>query len=71
MFVSAKENTAKARARGCRLLSPSGEVIDIYNISEFARNNNLDTGCLSRVIQGKSKQHHTWRVYAKNRINEK
>lgn len=42
------------------VISPSGEEFSVTNIREFARNNNLNNGHLSRLLSGKIVQHKGW-----------
>lgn len=35
----------------------------IKNLTEFCRNNNLDSGAMIKVAQGKSKQHKGYKCY--------
>lgn len=44
-----------------RLLSPSGEIVEGKNISQFAKKYNLHNKILERVINGKQKIHRGWR----------
>ena len=60
LFVSGKENVIKASAKSITLLNPDGKVVEIYNISQFARDNNLDNSHLFKVSTGKSKSHKGW-----------
>lgn len=63
-FVSPQENTEYACATNSKLLSPSGEVVDIFNIRKFCRENGLNQGAISRVMSGKWISHKGWkRVY--------
>lgn len=43
-----------------KLKSPSGEIIEASNMSEFCRANNLLSGNLYQVIQGQRKSHRGW-----------
>lgn len=60
IVVSGKENKQKAHSRSCTLKSPSGEMINIYNVSEFCRNMNLSSSAISCVINGKRAIHKGW-----------
>lgn len=42
------------------LISPKGEVVQIYNISEFAREHNLNKSHVSSVLHGLRKSHKGW-----------
>lgn len=60
LFVTKAENTIEARAKHYSFISPSGEVVNIYNLNEFCRNNGLNHGNMSQVHLGKLKQHKGW-----------
>lgn len=44
-----------------RAFSPSGEIFEDKNQSEFARKNELTTTCITKCLKGKQKQHKGWR----------
>lgn len=46
------------------VISPSGEVYHIDNISNFAKQHNLDNAALHRVLRGNSKTHKGWKLWA-------
>jgi hypothetical protein len=49
-----------------KLVSPTGEVIDISeSLSRFAQSNGLQIGNLSSVLHGKRKSHKGWKLYNK------
>lgn len=60
MFVTPAENVVEANAKQYAFVSPSGVVTDVYNLSEFCRENGLDQGNMSNVHAGKLKQHKGW-----------
>lgn len=41
IFATRKENTTQARAKRYRLLSPSGDIVEVYNLKEFCIENNI------------------------------
>jgi hypothetical protein len=59
-LVTAIENTVAASARSYKFTDPSGEVISVYNLSEFCRNQGLDTGHMAAVNNGTRKTHKKW-----------
>lgn len=63
LFVSLEDNVSHAHAKSYEIVSPLGVVIDVYNMSEFCKTNNLNSGCMSMVTQGKSRSHKGWRLY--------
>ena len=60
-FVTCKENEIDAHAKHYRLTNPKGEVVNIYNMSEFAKENNLHASCMVAVTKGKRNHHKQWR----------
>ena len=60
LIVTPKENTIKARAKSYRLTSPEGDIIDIYNMAEFCRDNSLCKANMSAVHRGCINQHKGW-----------
>jgi hypothetical protein len=44
------------------VISPSGQEFIVNNIREFARNNQLNNGHLSRLLNGKVVQHKGWKL---------
>lgn len=62
-WVTRKENTKKAHAKRCKLVSPSGEIFDVYDVKEFAMENNLNQGHLNQVSLGNENQHKGWTLY--------
>ncbi len=61
MLVTVKDNTVKAHAKNYSFESPSGEVVNIYNLNSFCDNNNLNHGCMSAVHFGNRNHHKGWR----------
>lgn len=61
MFVSQKENTAFAFAKHYRFISPQGDIVDIYNMREFCRKNDVTSTRMSAVHRGDELQHKGWR----------
>jgi len=48
-------------------LSPSGNVVNIFNLNKFCRENNLDCGHMCAVYSGERKSHKKWTL-AKERL---
>lgn len=46
-----------------RLIDPNGDMAEFTNISRFAKDNGLDSGSLSRLLNGKSNSHKGYRRY--------
>lgn len=64
MFATPAENSIKALAKSCRLISPDGALHDVYNISDFCLKNGLLNSGISLVINGKRKSHKGWTLGA-------
>ncbi len=60
LFVSHFENTMKASAKSFTFKNPEGEVIKVYNLRQFCKENNLDQGAMCNVNSGKANQHKGW-----------
>ena len=60
IFVSHKENMVKAKAKHYVFTSPEGETINVYNLSEFSRENVLNQSAMSKVARGKVTHHKKW-----------
>lgn len=67
MFVTSKENTVEASAKHYKLVSPCGANIDVYNMREFCKKNNLIATHMSKVVSGKLNQHKGWTAHDTNR----
>ncbi len=65
MFVSKKENTEAALCYKSALVSPSGEVVDIYNFRKTANELALDSSSIVKLIKGKLKTHKGYRLFIK------
>ena len=50
------------RKTSTTLISPAGELVEVFNIREFAKINNLHNTCLGEVIRGKRKSHKGYRL---------
>ncbi len=60
MFVSPEDNAIKARAKSYTFRSPNGDVVEVYNLNKFCRDNDLYQGSMSAVHSGKRKSHKGW-----------
>jgi len=60
LFVKAGDNSIKANARYFLMINPSGEELVIYNLTQFCRENNLQSSSMSNVYHGKQKAHKGW-----------
>ena len=60
MFVTKAENTIHAHAKNYRFVSPSGDVVEIYNLKKFCKDNGLLQSKMSMVNLGKRNHHKGW-----------
>ena len=65
MFVNQKSNTIKAHARYYTFTSPKGNVINVYNLAKFCRDNELSHSYMSSLYLGKINQYKGYRLLAK------
>ena len=64
LFVNQADNIIEAHAKYYTFTSPQGKTVNIYNMSEFCRDNNLHSGHMGTVHSGKEIQHKGWTKYA-------
>ena len=59
------DNTKKAlsekNSKEYKLISPEGKIINVKNLTKFAKENNLSIGCLHQVVSGRNKSHKGWK----------
>lgn len=63
-YVSQQKNNEQAHCKAVKLLSPEGYIVDVFNISRFARDNGLSQAHLSSVLSGKRNKHKGWTIPA-------
>jgi hypothetical protein len=61
IFVSPQQNTENAIAKTFKMKSPSGKVVEFYNMAKFCRENGLTKGGLHRVYTGGRNTHRGWK----------
>jgi len=54
---SQKDKVAKALCKPYQIIEPNGNVVMIENLNKYCRENNLDVGNMTKVAQGKARQH--------------
>ncbi len=62
LFVTLKENSVKANAKTYIFINPDGGKVEIYNLNEFCRGNDLNHGAMCQVHSGNQKSHKGWKV---------
>lgn len=60
VFISQRENIVAAQAKHHYFTSPHGEVVEVYNLAEFCRQNNLTRETMSKIERGIVKRHKGW-----------
>lgn len=53
-------NTEYSVSKEFTMVSPDGEVVSIFNMAKFCRDNKLSKQCMNYVLAGKQKQHKGW-----------
>jgi hypothetical protein len=64
--MSAIDNAIKGNAKHWKALNPDGDVVEIYNLQKFCRENGLHQGHLNVVLNGNNPKylsHKGWRKY--------
>ena len=62
LFVDPTTNIRKSVAKRYELISPDGEFVEVENMREFCKANNLNTSGMSSLVNGKIKSSKGWRV---------
>jgi len=58
---STKQKLSEKNSKEYKLISPQGELVEIKNLTKFAKENNLNIGCLHHVVAGRNKSHKGWK----------
>jgi len=58
---STKKALSDKNSKEYKLLSPEGNIVEIKNLTKFAKENNLSIGCLQHVVNGRNKSHKGWK----------
>ena len=58
---STKKALSEKNSKEYKLISPSGNIVKIKNLTKFAEDNNLNVGCLQHVVVGRNKSHRGWK----------
>ena len=59
-WCSQAYNNEYSKAKTYKLISPDGEVVIVYNMNKFCKENNLYQANMSKVVLGVRKSHHGW-----------
>jgi len=63
MFASPQDNAVKSSAKLYKLINPKGNVVEVYNMAQFCRDNGLESKLMSYVVNGKRDSHKGWTKY--------
>jgi len=58
---STKKALSEKNSKEYKLISPEGTIVKIKNLTKFAKENNLNIGCLNHVVAGRNKSHRGWK----------
>lgn len=58
---SIKKALSEKNSKEYELISPEGNIVKIKNLTKFAKENNLNIGCLYHVVFGRNKSHKGWK----------
>lgn len=61
MLVTPADNSIKANAKHYTFLSPNGDVVEVYNLNAFCRDNGLTQQHMTKVHSGQRPHHKQWR----------
>lgn len=56
-------NAEYSLAKEFKLISPQGNVVTVFNLAKFCRDNNLNKANLYKVCKGIRRSHKGWRTY--------
>lgn len=62
-WCTAQYNIEYSIAKKYKLVSPKGEVVEVFNLCKFCRDNNLNNGNLSMVVVGQRDHHKGWKLF--------
>lgn len=60
LMVTHQINSEKAQAKNYRFYNPNGEIVTMYNLKDFCKENNLHRSAMCLVHQGKRNHHKRW-----------
>ena len=61
--LQTSDHIIKRCAKSWWFVSPSQDVIEIYNLAQFCRENKLTNTLMKHVYEGRQKHHKGWRKY--------
>lgn len=60
VFVSAQVNTEESHAKSYKFMSPSGGIVDIYNMAKFCRDHGLNKSKMAAINAGRMLSYNGW-----------
>lgn len=64
-WVTQQKNVEHSIAKKHTLISPNGDVVDIFNLAKFCRENGLSQGAMNQLSLGNTAKNHGWRSIKK------
>lgn len=61
-WISHQQNVERSQGKLCKLISPKGEIVNVKNLTRFARDNDLQQSHITNVSNGKRKSHKGWKL---------
>ena len=61
-LIPVAENVSKATSKYHKYIDPSGNIVEIYNLFQFCKDNGLSRRQMYRLRYGTCKSHKGWRV---------
>ena len=69
-FATPAENAIEANAKHFIFTNPEGDIVEIYNLTQFCKDNNLTQANMSKVHLGKAAHHKNWRAVAEAKMKD-
>jgi hypothetical protein len=58
-----RQKISKGNSRKYKLISPNNEIMDVENMRQFCKENNLHPSAMSRVVGGTQQSHKKWKLF--------
>lgn len=69
-WCTVEYNNQHALAKSCKLISPNGDVFNVKNFSEFARDFNLQNSRVSDLSRGALRHYKGWRLFDESIVGQ-
>lgn len=63
VFITKHENLSHMAAKNHTFISPEGEKVEIYNLTEWCRKSGINRTCMAQVKSGKRPHYKGWKRY--------